>query len=182
MSRVGREYNQRKKRKGAFWEDRYHATAVAFDDHLFKCMVYIDLNMVRAGVVNHPSEWPFCGYNEIQNPPQRYSLIDYRRLISLLHMKDIEDLQASCKNSVDEAITGIDQTRDSKWTESIAVGSERFIEATKSMLGIKAKGRKIIGREKSYELREAAASYGGDFASENGHLSLKNAYYWDDYH
>jgi hypothetical protein len=50
------------------------------------------------------------------------------------------------------------------------------------MLGIKAKGRKIIGREKSYELREAAASYGGDFAPENGHLSLKNAYYWDDYH
>jgi len=63
-------------------------------------------------------------------------------------MKDIEDLQASCKNRVDEAITGIDQTRDSKWTESIAVGSERCIEATKSMLGIKAKGRKIIGREK----------------------------------
>jgi hypothetical protein len=28
-------------------------------------MVYIDLNMVRAGGVNHPSEWPFSGYNEI---------------------------------------------------------------------------------------------------------------------
>jgi putative transposase len=23
------------------------------------------LNMVRAGVVTHPSEWPFCGHNEI---------------------------------------------------------------------------------------------------------------------
>jgi putative transposase len=28
-------------------------------------MVYIDLNMVRAGVVDHPSEWPDCGYHEI---------------------------------------------------------------------------------------------------------------------
>ena len=26
--RVGRSYNRRKSRKGAFWEDRYHATAV----------------------------------------------------------------------------------------------------------------------------------------------------------
>jgi REP-associated tyrosine transposase len=27
--RVGQEYNQRKKRRGAFWEDRYHATSKA---------------------------------------------------------------------------------------------------------------------------------------------------------
>jgi len=40
--RTGQEYNQRKNRKGAFWKDRYHATAVAFDEHLFKCMVYIN--------------------------------------------------------------------------------------------------------------------------------------------
>lgn len=26
--RTGQEYNQRKCRKGGFWEDRYHATAV----------------------------------------------------------------------------------------------------------------------------------------------------------
>ena len=26
--RVSQEYNQRKGRKGAFWEDRYHATAI----------------------------------------------------------------------------------------------------------------------------------------------------------
>ena len=32
--RTGREYNRRKKRKGAFWEDRYHATAVKTGNHL----------------------------------------------------------------------------------------------------------------------------------------------------
>lgn len=51
--RTGQEYNQRKSRKGAFWEDRYHATAIEGDDHLFRCMVYIDLNMVRTGIVSH---------------------------------------------------------------------------------------------------------------------------------
>ena len=136
--------------------------------------------MVRAGVVNHPSEWPYYGYNEIQNPRQRYSLIDYQRLISLLQLKDMEELQISCKKRVDEKITGMKQTRDGKWTESIAVGSEGFIAATKSILGIKAKGRKIIGGEKSFELREPAASYGINFAPENGPLSLKNSYFWAD--
>ena len=97
-------------------------------------------------------------------------------------MKDIEDLQASCKNRVDEALAVMDRPRDSRWTESIAVGSEGFIKATKNLLGIKAKGRKIIGSEKSYELREPAASYGGNFAPENGYLSLQNVYFWDDLH
>ncbi len=61
--RTGQEYNQRKNRKGAFWEDRYHATAVEEGEHVLRCLVYIDLNMLRAGVINHPSMWPFCGYN-----------------------------------------------------------------------------------------------------------------------
>jgi len=26
--RSGQEYNQRKRRQGAFWEDRYHATVI----------------------------------------------------------------------------------------------------------------------------------------------------------
>jgi putative transposase len=44
----------RENRSGAFWEDNYHATAVDELHYLHHCMVYIDLNMVRAGVVNHP--------------------------------------------------------------------------------------------------------------------------------
>ena len=32
--RVGQEYNIRKNRKGAFWEDRYHATAIQTGEHL----------------------------------------------------------------------------------------------------------------------------------------------------
>ena len=146
--RTGQEYNQRKNRKGAFWEDRYHATAIAFDEHLFKCMVYIDLNMVRARVVNHPAEWPFCGYHEIQNPRQRYSLIDYNRLIPLLQMKDIGELQESCRKRVEQNMATENQSRDNKWTESIAVGRKAFIEAVIKRLGIKAKGRKIVSSKK----------------------------------
>ena len=45
--RTGQEYNQRKGRRGAFWEDRYHATAVEEGDHLFRCLVYIDMNPIK---------------------------------------------------------------------------------------------------------------------------------------
>jgi len=31
--RTGQEYNQRKERKGAYWEDRYHATGIQDDGH-----------------------------------------------------------------------------------------------------------------------------------------------------
>ena len=136
--------------------------------------------MVWAGIVKHPVEWPFCGYNEIQNPPQRYSLIDYHRLIPLLQMKDIRELQESCRTRVEENLATRNQSRDSKWTESIAVGSKAFIEATIKKLGIKAKGRKIVGSKKSYELREPGVPYGVNFTPENSLLRLQNTYLWDD--
>ena len=72
------------------------------------------------------------------------------------------------------------QIRDGKWTESIAVGNESYIEDTIQRLGIKAKGRGIIGGDKSCELRELTASYGGNFTPENGPLRPQNVYYWDD--
>jgi hypothetical protein len=77
--RTGQEYNQRKNRRGAYWEDRYHATAVESGDHLARCLVYIDTNMVRAGVVSHPSKWPFSGYNEIQEPRRKNVLKDWAK-------------------------------------------------------------------------------------------------------
>ena len=43
--RTAQEYDERKRRKGAFWEDRYHATGIENGKHLIQCLVYIDLNM-----------------------------------------------------------------------------------------------------------------------------------------
>jgi hypothetical protein len=67
-------------------------------------MVYIDLNMVRAGVVTHPSEWPFCGYVEIQNPRQRYSLVDNEGLMDLFGIRSMEEVKGVCRGWVSEAL------------------------------------------------------------------------------
>jgi putative transposase len=54
--RTAQEFNERKGHQGAFREDGYHATVIDAGQHVARCSVYIDLNMVRAGVVEHPSE------------------------------------------------------------------------------------------------------------------------------
>jgi putative transposase len=81
---MGQEYNERKGWHDVFWEDRYHATAIAAVEHLHRCLVYIDLNIVRARVVAHPRDWGQSGYREIQNPPKRYGIIDLRELIKFV--------------------------------------------------------------------------------------------------
>ena len=70
--------------------------------------------------------------------------------------------------------------RDQKWTESVAVGSERFVKATKEKLGFKAKGREVIGADGSYQLKESPAPYKGNLALENEPLRLQNGYFWKD--
>ena len=125
--RTGREYNTRKNRKGAFWEDRYHATAIKTDAHFSKCLVYIDLNMVRAGVVRHPSEWEFGGYAEIQAPKQRYAIIDRGALRNLLGLEEDAQLTALHKRWVEDVLVNETHKRDAKWTESIAVGDKGFV-------------------------------------------------------
>ena len=176
--RTGQEFNVRKGRKGAYWEDRYHATAVEADKHLVKCFVYIDLNMVRAGVVEHPSEWEFCGYNEIQAPRRRYALIDYKELRGLLNFESMDDLASAYRGWIEESLNEDNGFRDGKWTESIAVGSESFVIATKEALGTKGEGRAVIGGDGSFELRESPAAYRVILGHENGALRPENEYFW----
>ena len=176
--RTGREYNQRKKRKGAFWEDRYHATAVKTGNHLFRCLAYIDLNMVRAGVVRHPIEWTYGGYREIQNPKQRYSLVNRQKLADLLGIRDSDQLSDYHRNWVEEILKNGSNQRDAKWTESIAVGDKDFVIETKAKLGAKAIGRRKIETDEGYELRERQIPYTPVFAPEKSTLSTKNDYVW----
>jgi putative transposase len=142
--RSGQEYNQRKGRHGAFWEDRYHATAVAVDEHLHRCLVYIDLNMVRAGVVTHPCDWTHSGYREIQNPPKRYGIIDLRELSSLCGFSEVAEFQQAHRRWVDDSLTRERMAREGRWSEALAVGNLNFVEKVKSELGFKAAHREVI--------------------------------------
>ena len=178
-SRTAQEFNQRKKRKGAFWEDRYHATAIDTDEHLIRCLVYMDLNMVRAGVVRHPAEWPFGGYQEIQHPPDRYSRIDVKALLHLCGIPDEEALRVAHRQWVEEGLKKSSREREACWSESVAVGGEKYVRDMQKRLGFRGKGRRMRQSEVGFELRESVAPYNSLFGGEKGVLSPENSYIWD---
>ncbi len=160
--RTAQEYNRRKNRKGAFWEDRYHATAVQSDRHLIRCLSYIDLNMVRAGVVCHPREWEVSGYHEIQSPRRRKGTIDHRALCKLVNMETIEELQKAHSCWIEEAAK--ETRRNPVWTESVAVGDNCFLADMQAQLGISGVHRQIECTDNIRHLREVCAPYLHDFA------------------
>jgi len=158
-SRTAQEYNQRKNRSGSFWEDNYHATIVESGEYLRQCLVYIDLNMVRAGKVKHPADWPFCGYNEIQRGRQRYRLIDTDLLMELLQIKNLEELKSSYKEWIESKLVSKNMEREGLWTENIAVGTKDFAEKMKAELDIKVYNKKIKELKGTFVLKEQANPY-----------------------
>ena len=177
--RTGQEYNQRKGRRGPYWEDRYHATAVESGDHLARCMVYMDTNMVRAGVVEHPSMWSFSGYNEIQEPRRKNILIDYGKLQRHVGTASYEQLQRSHRGWVEEYLGRGKKFRQEEWTTSIAVGSKAFVENVQTLLGYRAKGREVRVGNEGYHLREGSAPYKSLFEAENDDIGPENSYFWE---
>ncbi|GAC1628109.1 MAG: hypothetical protein NVS9B10_17700 [Nevskia sp.] len=67
MQAVGRRYvqtfNKRHGRTGTLWEGRYRATLVQQDRYLLACMVYIDLNPVRAGLVAKAADYRWSSHD-----------------------------------------------------------------------------------------------------------------------
>jgi putative transposase len=66
MQAVGRRYvrlfNQRHLRSGTLWEGRYKSTLIQAERHLLACMVYIDLNPVRAGIAAAAADYPWSSH------------------------------------------------------------------------------------------------------------------------
>lgn len=131
--------------------------------------------MVRTGVVEHPADWKFSGYNEIQNPRQRYRIIDYETMKNMFQFTDSDQIKESHQKWVDEALKHDLLKRQSQWTQSIAVGDKEFLDSVKDSLNHHARGRDVVEAEiGAYQLRETQESYGG-YAPVS---SSRNAYLW----
>ncbi len=67
MQMLGRYYvqyfNYAYDRSGTLWEGRYKATLLDSDQYLLACMRYIELNPVRAGMVEHSRDYPWSSYH-----------------------------------------------------------------------------------------------------------------------
>ena len=171
---TGQAFNRRKRRGGAFWEDQYHATAVETGEHVARCVVYVDLNMVRAGVVQHPAEWAVGGYPEIQQERERYRIVDREALAEALGM-EVTELTKTHRDWVETALRESRRGREPQWTESIAVGSRSFVEQVQRELGGRGRHREVEQAGEDFLLREPAEAYGLNSVGKLASLGRKSA-------
>lgn len=66
MQAVGRRYvryfNDTQHRSGTLWEGRYRSSPMQADRYLLACMVYLDLNPVRAHLVAEAKDYPWSSH------------------------------------------------------------------------------------------------------------------------
>ena len=66
MQSLGRHYvryfNKVYKRSGTLWEGRFKSCLVQSEEYLLQCYRYIELNPVRANMVNDPADYIWSSY------------------------------------------------------------------------------------------------------------------------
>ena len=74
-----RVYNRRHDRRGFFWSDRFKSVIVDEGETLINCLAYIDLNPVRAGIVEKPEEyrWSSIGYHVQRKNEEGFLSLDF---------------------------------------------------------------------------------------------------------
>ena len=60
-----KKFNRRWRRSGPLWQSRYQARVIDSQDYCEQVILYIHLNPVRAGLVDHPADYVFCGHREL---------------------------------------------------------------------------------------------------------------------
>jgi REP-associated tyrosine transposase len=126
--RMGQWYNREKGHSGSFWSDRFHTTRIQNGEHLARCLIYIDLNMVRAGVVKHPGDWRHSGFSEIRKGRERCRIINIKRLLDCLCIKDKQTLLDWHECSIMEKINKQELKKEKYWSNSIAVGESAWLD------------------------------------------------------
>ena len=74
-----RFYNKRHNRRGYFWGDRFKSVIVENGETLINCLAYIDLNPLRAGLVERPEDyrWNSIGYHVQTNNRDNFLSTDF---------------------------------------------------------------------------------------------------------
>ena len=162
MQALGRYYvryvNHTYQRTGALWEGRYKSTLVDSDHYFLIVSRYIELNPVRAGMVDHPSAYPWSSYqhNAVGNLIE--FLAPYAVYLELAKTNKARQnhYQALFENNIpDDTLAEIRESINRAWV----LGDERF----------KRQIEKITGRRASPPAR------GGDRKSEK-YLASKGAH------
>ncbi|MCL4790473.1 MAG: transposase [Gammaproteobacteria bacterium] len=62
--RQSRYVNRLERRLGTLWCGRFHSSVIDTDAYLLACLRYVELNPVRAGMVDHPADYAWSSHRE----------------------------------------------------------------------------------------------------------------------
>ena len=138
MQSLGRRYvayiNTTYQRTGTLWEGRHKGSIVDQDNYLLACYRYIEMNPVRAGMVDHPGDYPWSGY-KVNAGLKHHPLITPHPLYLALGRNKNERFsnyqglfQSRLESDVQNRIDTSSQT-------SIPLGNDRFRESIEAALG-----------------------------------------------
>ena len=129
MQWIGRQYvpyfNRKYARVGTLWQGRYRATVIDSERYFMTCSRYIELNPVRAGLVENPGEYPWSSYMHHVGA-KLDSLISDHPLYWALGNTPFER-EAAYKNLIEQVLTSDEMSELNGATSSgWALGSEQF--------------------------------------------------------
>ncbi|MBU8901680.1 MAG: transposase [Victivallales bacterium] len=134
---MAQKYNLLKDREGSFWRNRFHATRIESGRHLGRCLFYIDMNMVRAGAVEHPAEWKHTAYHEFIETKQRYRIVNIERLLECLDFDNEESFRKWYKETLNEKLACENHRREVYWSKVAAIGGEEWLPQAAVDSGLK---------------------------------------------
>ena len=134
--------NHNYQRTGTLWEGRYKASLVAEDSYFLTCMRCIELNPVRAGIVDHPGDyrWSSCRYNAFG----KYCGLDLKQHDCFLALAQSEVDRARRYRELFDGAVDADMLRDIRFAVNscLVLGGEQFKDAIEVRLKRTVRHRK----------------------------------------
>mgnify|MGYP002343975178 CR=1 FL=1 len=152
MQSIGRSYvqyiNYTYERTGTLWEGRYKSTLVDSDYYCLIASRYIELNPVRARMVEHPAEYPWSSYQS-NGLGKKIKLLTAHYLyegLGTTKEERLKNYRGLYEGHIPEKT--LEELRDAT-NKGWAVGSEKFIEEVQLACGRAARKRKRGGDRRS---------------------------------
>jgi putative transposase len=151
MKHLGQRYvqyiNRTYKRSGTLWEGRFRSCLTQTEDYVLACYRYIELNPVRAAMVNQPQDYRWSSYHSNALGKASNLIVPHEEYLRIGRDEQtrLEAYRALFKAHLDEETVG--QIR-SATNGNYALGGERFQKEIEASLGRRVKrgqaGRPII--------------------------------------
>ncbi len=156
LQTLGRYYvqyfNYCYRRTGTLFEGRYKATLIDSEAYLLTCMRYIELNPVRAGMVNDPANYPWSSYcyhalgqpNDLVTPHPEYLSLGESEAACQMAYRDLFNFQLS-----ECSLNAIRDATNKAWV----LGNDRFKQHIQDQLGRRIEPKARGGDRKSAQYK-----------------------------